>query len=75
MSKPTPVSHSGDSGDSPRVSRGAAKDGASEKDIAAFGIPKVKRQLWPFKFSLEDNRWFITRSIKRTLPPMQEALF
>lgn len=75
MSKRTPVSNGGDFGDSPGLSRSAAKDGAGQKDAAAFGIPKVKRQLWPFKFTLEDNRWFITRSIKRTLPPMQEALF
>lgn len=38
---------------------------------------KKKRSLWPFKFTLEDNRWYVRKATKRRkdLSKEEDALF
>jgi hypothetical protein len=63
----------GDAGEVSARAEHPLPQGVSSLDTA------TKRQAderWPFKFTLEDNRWFINRSRRRlTQPKYEEALW
>lgn len=74
MSKGAQVRNSGGDNRSPGVARGSEADGYRQKDTQAFGVPEVIQRVWPFKFSLMDNRWYVNKSRKRAITT-EEALF
>ena len=74
MRRRTCVSDDRSVDEKPGVAGGTAQAGAGPTDAEAFGLPKVIRRVWPFKFSLMDNRWYVNKAEKRNKPDVGEAL-
>lgn len=44
-----------------------------EEDPSSLGNPQVRHsEHWPFKFSLEDNRWYVNKARRRARQAKQE---
>ena len=74
MQEGTRIQDSGDTDNNKGVDGAGAKDGTGQADTQAFGLPKVRRGLWPFKFSLVDNRWYVNKAVKRSVPDTEALM-
>lgn len=73
MRKQTQVLHSGDRCVPHGVSGRAQEADLGEEDPSSLGNPQVRHsEHWPFKFSLEDNRWYVNKARRRARQAKQE---
>jgi hypothetical protein len=66
MRKRTQVLHSGDRREPHGVSGGTQEANLGKENASSLGDPEVRRfENWPFKFSLDDNRWYLNKAKRR----------